>query len=95
MHYQNSSPSELMTPRLLRMLHESLLEVRLLCRSGKCQQAGDLADVFHNLPSLLMSKELRLSRLRGNLLDYQVQYYGDAKPLFDYVTTLDEAIETA
>ena len=73
------------------MLHDSFLEVRLLCRRGKCQQAGDLADAFHNLPSLLLSKDLKLSRLRADLLDYQVQYYGDDKPLFDYVTSLDEA----
>ncbi len=38
------------------MLHDALVVIRILGWQGKGQQAGDLADAFHNLPVYLGSE---------------------------------------
>ena len=71
---------------LCHMLYMALLEVRAVGWAGKAQQAADLADAFHNLPTGMWHDEFSLQFFRGFLESYR-QKYPDA---FNYLPALDE-----
>ncbi len=73
---------------LCRMLFNALLEIRMLGREGKAEQAADVADIFHNLPIYLWSDKFSLSFLRSIFEGYQQKYQG--VECFNYVKMLDE-----
>ena len=70
------------------MLFNALLEIRMLGREGKAEQAADVAHVFHNLPIYLWSDKFSMSLLRRFLEEYQQTYLESGG--FDYVKMLDE-----
>ena len=59
---------------LTQMLHHALVEIRYLCWGNKTEQAGDLADAFHNLPSGMYAAEFSFAWFRGELESYQGKY---------------------
>jgi hypothetical protein len=73
---------------LCKILFNALLEIRMLGWEGKAEQAGDVADAFHNLPIYLWSDKFSLSLFRRFLEEYQQKYPGSGG--FDYVKMLDE-----
>jgi hypothetical protein len=73
---------------LCKMLFNALLEIRMLGREGKAEQAADVAHVFHNLPIYLWSDKFSMSLFRRFLEEYQQMYLESEG--FDYVKMLDE-----
>lgn len=88
---QGSQPHEDQLQLLLKMLRCALLEIRLHGRRGQARQAADLADAFHNLPTLLLQKEWSIPRFHQDLLAYQQTYYSQLPPLYDYMAMLAKA----
>jgi hypothetical protein len=84
-------PTEAQRKKLCKMLSHALLEIRWLGLAGKSQQAADLADTFHNLPSLLWSEDFSLSFFRDRLEQYIKKYTGEE--VSNYVPWIDEIIE--
>jgi hypothetical protein len=73
---------------LCKMLFNALLEIRMLGREGKAEQAADVAHVFHNLPIYLWSDKFSMSLFRRFLEEYQQMHLESEG--FDYVKMLDE-----
>jgi hypothetical protein len=73
---------------LCKILFNALLEIRMLCRKGKTEQAADIVDAFHNLPIDLWSDKFSLSLFRRFLEEYQQKYQEDE--CYNYVKMLDE-----
>ena len=82
-------PTESERQKLSRMLFCALLEIRALGNEGKAEQAADLADAFHNLPTYLWSEDFSFSFFRTFLEGYQ-QKYSKSGVDFNYVRMLDE-----
>lgn len=76
---------------LCELLYYALLEIRLLGWEKKAEQAADLADAFHNLPSLLWSDNFSLNFFRNFLADYQQQY--PERRGLNYLDTFDKMIK--
>ncbi len=66
--------SELQRQKLCEMIYRALLEVRILGWGGKAEQAADLADAFHNLPTMLWSEDFSLDFFRKFLESYHQKY---------------------
>lgn len=85
-------PSEKQKRYFGEMLQGALLEIRTLGWEGKAEQAGDLADAFHTLPTYMFSAEFdwRLFR-NGFLKPYQDKYSRAPHQAHrDYLAMLDE-----
>src|SRR5688500_7872813 len=67
-------PTEMQIRLLNEMLRVALLEIRGLGWQGKAQQAADLADAFHNLPTLMNTDEFSLTEFGTYLKTYQRRY---------------------
>jgi hypothetical protein len=83
---------------LCNLLHQVLLDIRLLARNKHHQQAHDLADAFHNLPIGMWSDRFNLVFLRDRyLLPYHQRYQKQPIILVDtnYLTHLDSIIASA
>ena len=74
------------------MLRRALLDIRLLGRRGHARQAADLADAFHNLPSLLVEGRLDMKRFQRNLASYQTLYATGAAPSYNYLAAFDRVM---
>jgi|SRR5215468_10339532 len=73
-----------------KLLQRAFLEIRYLGRQGMAEQAADLADAFHNLPTYMFTQEFSWSILREFLEEYQKQYPGPKEhSYFDYLFFLD------
>lgn len=60
---------------LCGMMGQAFIEIRFLCRGGKCEQAADLADAFHNLPGGIWSDDFSLEFFYDVYLgEYQRKY---------------------
>lgn len=57
-----------------RMFYRAFVEIRILGRSKRAEQAAALADAFHNLPLEVFSKKFSFDRVRMYLDSYQKQY---------------------
>jgi hypothetical protein len=84
-------PSEAQRKKLCEMIYHALLEMRMLGWAGKSQQVADLADAFHNLPSVMWSEDFSLSLFRDVFLaSYQKKYAEEKIP--NYVAMVDAII---
>jgi len=73
-----------------RLLQRAFLEIRYLGREGMAEQAADLADAFHNLPTYMFTQEFSWSIFREFLEEYQKRYpRPNEHSYFDYLTFLD------
>lgn len=84
-------PTEQERQQLCRMLRLALLEIRMLGWEGKAEQATDLADAFHNVPTFLWREDFSFSFFRKFLQGYKEKYPG-RKSGFDYLAMLDEVM---
>ena len=73
------------------LLQRVFVDIRGLGAWGKAQQAADLADAFHNLPTFMFSDSFSWSMLRHFVTEYQRMYPPPNQPC-DYLRILD-AIE--
>jgi hypothetical protein len=71
---------------LCEMMYRAFLELRHLGWQGKAEQAADLADAFHNLPTVMYSPDFRWSVLHMFLESYQRKYPNGFE---DYVAMLE------
>jgi adenylate cyclase len=78
------------------MLKWVLVQIRTLTRSGQSEQAGDLADMFHNLPHEMWLDIFDLRQFRKSYLNWSVQRHGnqDGTPC-DYLGMLDDVDQLA
>ena len=91
MHPDSRLPTDEQRKKLCVMIHWAFLEMRQLGASGKAEQAGDLADAFHNLPSDMWQDFFSLQFFRDSFLGvYQKKYPGNR--VRDYVAMVDEII---
>ncbi len=84
-------PSEKQRRELSLMLHDVLVVIRILGWQEKGQQAGDLADAFHNLPVYLNSENFSFEVCRMFLESYYKKY--PERVPFDFLKRLDEIAE--
>ncbi len=56
------------------MMSSVFCEIRLLCRQGNETQAGDLSDVFHNLPLMLYQDGYSIHTFLEELEWYREKY---------------------
>lgn len=84
-------PTDEERQKLTRMIYMTFLEIRVLGWEGKAKQAADLADAFHNLPTLLWSEDFSFKFFRKFLEGYYSKY--PARGSFNYLKMLDEIIE--
>ena len=91
--YPDSKPlTEAQRKKVCEMLHSAFLEIRSLGRAGKARQAGNLANAFHNVPTLMWSDEFSLEYFRDSFLKpYQAKYTEPRHS--DYVALVDEIIQ--
>ena len=84
-------PTDEQRRRLCEMIAAAFVEIRLLGWEGKAQQAGDLADAFHNVPREMYGWG-KWSRhiFRGMLEHYQHKYPTEESGGRDYVAMFDE-----
>lgn len=88
--YNICEPNNEQKQALGKMLHCALLEIRVLGWENKAQQAADLADAFHNLPTFMYSSEFDWSVFRYFIQTYQTKYPRPEGSHLDYVTNLSE-----
>jgi hypothetical protein len=63
--------------KLADLLYWALLEIRNVGAFGNAQQASDLADAFHNLPTGMLKEAFSLETFRDvYLVPYQTKYPG-------------------
>jgi hypothetical protein len=83
-------PDDQQRQALGRMLHHAFVEIRALGWAGRAQQAADLADAFHNLPTeVYVVGRLNVGLFRRMLRLYQEKYPSEGDRLYDYVAMLD------
>lgn len=71
------------------MMHHAFVEVRLLGWAGKADQAANLADAFHNLPTDIWKDDFSAQFFRDSFLaPYQKKY--PVRSGIDYISMLDE-----
>ena len=74
--------------KLCHMLYMALLEMRSAGWGGRAQQAVDLADAFHNLPTGMWHAEFSLEFFRTFLESYRQKYPNAV----NFLPALDEVI---
>lgn len=84
-------PTDAQRRMLCEMMHYSYLELRHLGWSGKAEQAGDLADAFHNLPVRMWQDDFSLQFFRDAFLSAYQEKYPEGRS-HDYVAMVDEII---
>lgn len=60
--------------KLCEMIYRALLDIRILGWDGKASQAAALADAFHNVPSMMWSKDFSLNSFRNFLEGYHQEF---------------------
>ncbi|MBI5773582.1 MAG: hypothetical protein HZA89_07560 [Verrucomicrobia bacterium] len=68
---------------LARLMYVAFLDLRILSREGRSQQAKDLAEAFHNIPLLMHTPGFSFTASRDFLGNYQHKYEGQLR--FDYL----------
>jgi len=91
--YPNSKPlTDAQRKKVSEMIQRAFLEIRSLGKDGRAAQAGDLANAFHNAPTLMWSDDFSLEYFRDSFLKpYQAKY--PELRHHDYVALVDEIIE--
>ena len=91
MHPDSKLLTDAQRRKLCEMMYAAFLEIRTLGGSGKAEQAGDLADAFHNLPNDMWHDDFSLKFFRDAfLVGYQKKY--PVRMVRDYVKMVDEII---
>ena len=76
--------------KLMQLIHFAFTEIRMLAGQGKSEQAADLADAFHNLPSEIRTDSVVLEQFREMFLKpYQEKYPEGA---YNYVGLVDKIL---
>lgn len=89
-------PTEKQVQMLNHMIYQAFLEIRILGRRGKAQQAADLADAFHNLPLEMFSDDFDWDFFRNSYLEaYQQKYPRPQYGIINYTLILDRIIKDA
>ena len=88
MNQNGKPPTDAQRRKLCELLHHAIVEIRLLGRAGKADQAADLADAIHNLPSGMWRDDFSLRCLRDNFLAPYQQRYPDER-VWNYVALVD------
>ncbi len=94
---ERSGLSHIQHTILCNMLHFVLMEICQLAWNGQTKQAGDLADLFQNVPLALNKSGYRVfSAMHSGLQYYQAKYHNDGNLCrkTDYIKMLKE-IENA
>ncbi len=80
-------PTHAQLQSLLHLLANALLELRMLGWSGDAQQAGDLANALHTLPTaLLTDSAYDWEDSLETLIGYEQRYH--TKTMFRYAETV-------
>jgi hypothetical protein len=83
-------PNEKQIRLMGKLLQRAFLEIRYLGREGMAEQAADLADAFHNLPTYMFTQDFSWS-FSGDFLRNTKKKYPRPKErsYFDYLTFFD------
>jgi len=76
---------------LSELMHRAFVEIRMLGATGKSEQASDLADAFHNLPTDMWKDDFKLEFFRDAFLQVYQQKYPEGR-VFDYLARVNEII---
>jgi hypothetical protein len=68
MHPDAKLPTDAQRRKLCEMMHYAFLEMRLLGWAGKAEQAADLADAFHNLPTAMWQEHFSFQFFRDSFV---------------------------
>ena len=90
MHSDAKLPTDAQRRKLCEMMMHAFVELRMLGWAGKSEQAADLADAFHNLPTGIWH-EFSLQFFRDAFVGVYQRKYPDGR-FRDYVAMLDEII---
>lgn len=71
------------------MMHYAFIEMRLLGWAGKGEQASDLADAFHNLPTGMWRADFSFQFFRDAFVGVYQRKYPERRGR-DYVAMVDE-----
>ncbi len=78
-------PNECQRRRLCELLHYAFVDIRAYAYEGKHLEAGELADIFHNIPNEMYGDGLwDLTALIQGLEVYHKEYGGRNYPLLLY-----------
>jgi hypothetical protein len=87
-------PIEKQMQMLNHMMYHAFLEIRMLGRRSKSQQASDLADAFHNLPVEMFSEDFDWDLFRNIYLKaYHEKYPQPEFGTKNYISLLDKILE--
>lgn len=89
MHPDSRLPNDAQRRKLCDMLHEALVDIRMLAGAGHGEQASDLADAFHNLPQEIWYDYFSISFFREAFLVPYCRKWPDRQPR-DYIALLKE-----
>ncbi|MBU0753844.1 MAG: hypothetical protein KJ645_01805 [Planctomycetes bacterium] len=88
----NVLPNDEQKAKLAKFVRLAFIEIRAISAEGRCKQASDLADAFHNMPREIYGcGKWSKSLTRGMMQDYQNKYHDeDYSPKYDYVSAFDD-----
>ena len=81
-------PTEQERKHLARLMYLAFLDVRILARAGRNEQAKDLAEAFHNIPQMMHTADFSFRVFHDFLKRYQNKYAGQLQ--FDYLEEWDK-----
>jgi len=88
-------PSPKQRELLCEMIQFAFIEIRALGRDGHAEQAGDLADAFHNISREMYGwGSFKWSIFRGMLESYEEKYKANRRG-WDYASKLDEIMRVS
>lgn len=93
MFQDSKMPTEWQRQKLCEMIHKAFLKIRILGWQGESEQAADLADAFHELPTMLYNENLSLNHFRQFLESYFRKYPQEKGTYFDFLHVLDKIIK--
>jgi hypothetical protein len=83
-------PSEKQIQKLNELIYYAFIELRILGWEGKAEQAAELADAFHNLPTGMFSENFDWDLFRNSFLAaYQERYPREETGRTDYLARFD------
>ncbi len=83
-------PSEKQIQKLNELIYYAFIELRILGWEGKAEQAAELADAFHNLPTGMFSESFDWDLFRNSFLaPYQERYPRGETGRTDYLARFD------
>jgi hypothetical protein len=91
MHPDSKLLTDMQREKLCEVMHQALLEIRLLGWGGKAVQAADLADAFHNVPRDMWRDDFSLKFFRDAFLEVYQRKYPEWH-VRDYVAMVNEII---